>query len=74
MLLSVTQPDLERLRLVAEALQGRTLATEPTPGSAQDQRTAEQAAIGRLLASWKRVVAGAPMTIQTGLWGSSNNN
>jgi putative DNA methylase len=55
MLLKTTQPDIERLRLVAEALRGRALAIEPTPGAASDQRTPEQAAIERLLASWKRV-------------------
>jgi hypothetical protein len=41
---------------VAEALGGRGLAAEPSPGAARDERTEEQKAIGRLLPAWKRVV------------------
>jgi putative DNA methylase len=48
--------DVGRLKLVAEALGGRGLAAEPSPGAARDERTEEQKAIGRLLPAWKRVV------------------
>jgi putative DNA methylase len=48
--------DTGRLKLVAEALGGRGLAAEPSPGAARDERTEEQKAIGRLLPAWKRVV------------------
>ena len=50
------QPDAVRLRLVAQALAGRALAAEPSPGAMRDTRTPEQGAIDRLLAAWKRVV------------------
>jgi len=50
------QPDAAQLRLVAQALAGRALADEPTPGAMRDARTSEQGAIDRLLAAWKRVV------------------
>jgi putative DNA methylase len=51
-----TRPDVARLKLVAEALGGKGLAAEPTPGAARDERTEEQKAIGRLLPAWRRVV------------------
>lgn len=50
------RPDTARLKLVAEALGGKGLAAEPTPGAARDERTEEQKAIGRLLPAWRRVV------------------
>jgi putative DNA methylase len=54
--LTLAQPDVAQLRLVAQALAGRALAAEPTPGAMRDTRSAEQGAIDRLLAAWKRVV------------------
>ncbi|MBK9940842.1 MAG: DUF1156 domain-containing protein [Kouleothrix sp.] len=50
------RPDVARLKLVAEALGGKGLAAEPTPGAVRDERTEEQKAIGRLLPAWRRVV------------------
>lgn len=50
------RPDVTRLKLVAEALGGKGLQAEPTPGAARDERTEEQKAIGRLLPAWRRVV------------------
>jgi len=50
------RPDAAQLRLVAQALAGRALAAEPTPGAMRNTRTPEQGAIDRLLAAWKRVV------------------
>lgn len=50
------RPDVARLKLVAEALGGKGLAAEPSPGAARDERTEEQKAIGRLLPAWRRVV------------------
>ncbi len=50
------QPDAERLRLVAQALAGRALAAEPTPGAMRNVRTREQQAIDTLLGAWRRVV------------------
>ncbi len=49
-------PDTDRLRMVAEALGGKGLSSEPAPGTMQDERTEEQKAIGRLLPAWRRVV------------------
>jgi putative DNA methylase len=67
--LAQVHPDPMRLKLVAEALAGKRLAAEPTPGVARDERTEEQKAIGRLLPVWKRVVedaaAGRGTAIQT---------
>jgi putative DNA methylase len=54
--LTQAQPDVTQLRLVAQALAGRALAAEPTPGQMLDQRTTEQHAIDRLLAAWRRIV------------------
>jgi putative DNA methylase len=54
--LAQARPDAMRLKLLAEALAGKRLAAEPTPGVARDERTEEQRAIGRLLPVWKRVV------------------
>lgn len=54
--LAQTRPDTTRIKLVAEALAGKRLASEPAPGVARDERTEEQKAIGRLLPVWKRVV------------------
>lgn len=54
--LNQSQPDPVRLKLVAEALAGRRLAAEPSPGVMRDDRSEEQKAIGRLLPAWKRVV------------------
>jgi len=54
--LGEARPDAARLKLVAEALGGKGLAAEPTPGAARDERTEEQKAIGRLLPAWRRVV------------------
>lgn len=55
-LLAEARSEITQLRLVAEALGGRSLAAAPSPGVARDERTEEQKAIGRLLASWRRVV------------------
>lgn len=44
------------LRLTAQALAGKALAGEPTPGAVRDERTNEQRAIDSLLASWRRVI------------------
>ena len=57
--LAQARPDPMRLKLVAEALAGKRLAAEPTPGVARDERTDEQKALGRLLPVWKRVVEDA---------------
>ncbi|MCG8349537.1 MAG: hypothetical protein MI924_17360 [Chloroflexales bacterium] len=54
--LAQAQPDVISLRMVAEALAGKGLAAEPTPGMARDERSEEQRAIGRLLPVWRRVV------------------
>jgi putative DNA methylase len=54
--LTAARPDTSRLKLVAEAIGGRRLAAEPTPGASRDERTEEQKAIGRLLPVWQRVV------------------
>ena len=54
--LSAAHPDVTRLKLVAEALGGKGLAAEPTPGAVRDERTEEQKAIARLLPAWRRVV------------------
>jgi putative DNA methylase len=54
--LARSRPDTGCLRMVAEALAGRRLAAEPSPGAARDERTEEQRAIGRLLPVWRRVV------------------
>ncbi len=54
--LTLAQPHAAQLRLVAQALAGRALVAEPTPGAMRDTRSAEQGAIDRLLAAWKRVV------------------
>lgn len=51
--LRTTKPDLDRLRLLAHALKGRTLA------DGSDTRTEEQKALDRLLVQWPRVVEGA---------------
>ena len=49
-------PDKYLLRVVAQSLQGKALASEPTPGAMLDERTPEQRAIQTLLASWRRIV------------------
>ena len=54
--LAAARPDLARLWLVAEALGGPRLISQPAPGVARDDRTDEQRAIGRLLPVWRRVV------------------
>lgn len=43
--------DLEAVRLLAQALGGRPLRAEPTPGAQKDTRTEEQRAIDTLLAT-----------------------
>lgn len=55
-LLAGAMPDRYLLRLTAQALGGKALASEPTPGAVRDERTREQRAIDSLLASWRRVV------------------
>jgi putative DNA methylase len=55
-LLAAAMPDKYLLRLTAQALGGRALAGEPTPGAVRDERTREQRAIDSLLASWRRVI------------------
>jgi len=54
--LIMARPDAAQLRLVAQALAGRALAAEPTPGVMRDTRTREQRAIDTLLGAWRRVV------------------
>ncbi|MCS6835395.1 MAG: hypothetical protein NZ750_05180, partial [Anaerolineae bacterium] len=54
--LLATMPDKYLLRLTAQALGGKALAAEPTPGAVRDERTDEQRAIDSLLAAWRRVV------------------
>lgn len=55
-LLAGAMPDKYLLRLAAQALGGKALASEPTPGAVRDERSREQRAIDSLLASWRRVV------------------
>ncbi|MEP7285521.1 MAG: DUF1156 domain-containing protein, partial [Chloroflexota bacterium] len=55
-LLNESMPDRYLLRVVAQSLAGKALASEPTPGAMRDERTSEQRAIGILLASWRRIV------------------
>lgn len=55
-LMAEAMPDKYLLRLTAQALGGRALASEPTPGAVLDVRTPEQRAIDTLLASWRRIV------------------
>lgn len=55
-LMAAAMPDKYLLRLTAQALGGKALASEPTPGAVRDERTHEQRAIDSLLASWRRVV------------------
>jgi putative DNA methylase len=50
--LDQSRPDLERLRLLANALKGRALSG----GEGDEGRTDEQKAVDRLLAQWRRVV------------------
>lgn len=54
--LAEAAPDTGSLRLIAEALAGKRLASEPSPGAVRDDRSEEQKAIGRLLPSWRRIV------------------
>jgi putative DNA methylase len=54
--LGLALPDKYLLRVVAQSLQGKALASEPTPGAMLDERTPEQRAIQTLLASWRRIV------------------
>lgn len=54
--LQESRVDRFKLRVVAEALKGRSLAAEPTPGAVRDERTTEQKMIDTLLAAWRRVV------------------
>jgi len=54
--LGLALPDKYLLRVVAQSLQGKALASEPTPGAMLDERTPEQRAIQTLLASWRRMV------------------
>lgn len=54
--LAQTMPDKYMLRVVAQTLQGKALASEPKPGAMLDERTPEQRAIQTLLASWRRIM------------------
>lgn len=54
--LAQAMPKKYLLRVVAQSLQGRALASEPTPGAMLDERTSEQRAIQTLLASWERIM------------------
>lgn len=49
-------PDANQLRLVAQALAGRTLISNTGQEVAINPRTQEQRATDTLLASWKRLV------------------
>ena len=53
--LLTANPDKYLLRVAAQSLGGRGLASEPTPGAVRDERSAEQRAIDTLLASWRRL-------------------
>ncbi len=52
--------DVDAVRLLAQALGGRPLRAEPTPGAQRDERTAEQRAIDTLLASFGDLTRNAP--------------
>lgn len=54
--ITLAQPDANQLRLVAQALAGRTLISNTGQEVALTPRTQEQRAIDTLLASWKRLV------------------
>lgn len=54
--LALAMPDANHLRLVAQALAGRTLISNSGQEVALNPRTQEQRAIDTLLASWKRLV------------------
>jgi putative DNA methylase len=54
--LSLAMPDANQLRLVAQALAGRTLISNTGQEVTITPRTQEQRAIDTLLASWKRLV------------------
>lgn len=54
--LAQSMPDKYLLRLTAQTLGGKALASEPTPGAVRDERTTEQRAIDSLLAGWRRIV------------------
>lgn len=54
--LVLAQPDATQLRLVAQALAGRTLTPDAGQEGVMKQRTQEQRAIDSLLSSWKRLV------------------
>ena len=55
-LMAQAMPDKYLLRLTAQTLGGKALASEPTPGAVRDERTREQRAIDSLLAGWRRIV------------------
>jgi putative DNA methylase len=56
-LLAQAMPDKELLRLTAQALGGKALAGEPTPGAVKDSRTREQRTIDSVLSGWRRLVS-----------------
>ncbi len=53
--LSTCGADLGEVRLLAQALGGRPLRAEPTPGAQKDERSAEQRAVDTLLASYQDI-------------------
>ncbi len=61
-----THPNLDQLRMVAQALAGHALAPAGSDGTTKQDRTEEQKAIDRLLAGWRGMFA--EMTGKT-LWG-----
>jgi putative DNA methylase len=54
-----SKADLASVRLLAQALGGRPLRSEPRPGAQKDERTSEQRAIDTFLASFGDIARGA---------------
>ena len=61
-----THPNIEQLRLVAQALAGHALAPVSSDGNTKQERTEEQKAVDRLLAGWRSLFS--EMAGRT-LWG-----
>ncbi|MGH2493819.1 MAG: hypothetical protein ACRDIV_03860 [Ktedonobacteraceae bacterium] len=61
-----THPNIEQLRMVAQALAGHALAPAGDNGNTKQERTEEQKAVDRLLAGWRGLFA--EMSGKT-LWG-----
>ena len=63
--LEETRPDRERLRLVAQALAGAGLKgkSEADTKSVEATTTAEQSALGKLLANWRTLIESSTMPL-----------